>query len=166
VDKSITVFLDSQIKSYLTLAEDIILFANGDITPSFLSILSAKKEYQLVDHTNIDPFEEEPQKQTSNLEIYETLSCFVALGQEDYDKFALFGNGFASVLGEQGSRENPPVEKLNSVLLLAKGGELPDFEEDSEQERRSKNQYAELFKTMFGINWKGMIALHKMLTLP
>jgi hypothetical protein len=30
------------------------------------------------------------------------------------------------VLGEIGTIENPASEKLNSVIILAKGGELPD----------------------------------------
>jgi hypothetical protein len=75
-----------------------------------------------------------------------------------------YGQGFASVLGEVGTREQPAVEKLLNILMLAKGGELPDVDEDTES-KKFKNQYVSIFKEIFGIRWKGMITLHKTLTL-
>lgn len=58
----------------------------------------------------------------------------------------------------------PAVEKLVNVLLLARGGELPDVDEEVDW-KKNKNQYAQLFRDMFGIHWRTMISLHKMLTL-
>ena len=73
------------------------------------------------------------------------------------------GIGLASVFNEVGTIENPAAEKLSRVLLLAKGADLPPF--DEQVDGRAKNQYAELFKKIFGIHWRGMITLHKLLTL-
>ena len=44
---------------------------------------------------------------------------------------------------------------------------MPDFGEDldSPSAQIFKDPYSEIFKQLFGINWKPMIALHKCLTL-
>lgn len=44
-----------------------------------------------------------------------------------------------------------------------KGGELPPDYNDENSAK--KNQYCDIFKKIFGINWKTAITLHKILTL-
>jgi hypothetical protein len=91
----------------------------------------------------------------------------VSLGQQDLEKFSIYGSGLASVMNEVGTKDAPAVEKLVSILILAKGGELPmiDEDEDSAYAKVFKNQYVELFKQIYGMEWRNMLILHKMLTL-
>lgn len=63
-----------------------------------------------------------------------------------------------------GTIENPAVEKLNTLLLLAKGGLLPEDDENDEAEL-AQNPYVAVFQKLFGIHWRPIIALHKALTL-
>lgn len=77
------------------------------------------------------------------------------------------GSGMASVLGEIGTIESPAIDKLQTILILARGAELPEIEEDFDSAAAKKNRhiYVDLFKKFFGVKWKWMISLHKALTL-
>ena len=142
---------DPDTNSFNSLAENFILLANGIPASSFLSLFAVKKAYTVKDFLNQDPFTRTDQ-QSISMQLFTTLNCFVALAQQDFDKFAANGTGLAAALGETGTVENPAVEKLNSVFLLARGGELPE-EDVIEEVELNKNAYVCVFRSMFGIRW-------------
>ena len=155
---------DTNTNSFNSLAENFILLASGIPTTSFISLFGVKRQgYTMKDYLNQDPFTA-TDSSSINLQIYQTLTAFVSLAQQDFDKFAAFGTGLASVLGEMGTIEVPAVEKLNTLLLLAKGGELPEDDNTNEAEL-ALNPYVAVFQKLFGIRWRPIIALHKALTL-
>lgn len=63
-----------------------------------------------------------------------------------------------------GTIETPAVDKLCTVLLLARGGDLPEVKLMNEDKLRN-NPYVAIFQKLFGIKWRPAIALHKALTL-
>lgn len=163
IDGETRLLSDPDTNSFNSLAENFILLANGIPASSFLSLFAVKKAYTVKDFLNQDPFTRTDQ-QSISMQLFTTLNCFVALAQQDFDKFAANGTGLAAALGETGTVENPAVEKLNSVFLLARGGELPE-EDVIEEVELNKNAYVGVFRSMFGIRWRPIIALHKALTL-
>ena len=156
--------LDLKLDSYVSLVENIILLGHGKLTDSFMSILISQKEFSKDQYQLTDPWMT-PKKRNAikGLIPYESLKCFVSLAQENIERFTVTADRLASVFKETGSSENPAGKKLFQLLLLAKGGELPSFVAKPEAK---KNSYADMFKKMFGSQWKGMITLHKLLTLP
>ena len=88
-----------------------------------------KDEFTIKDYQNQIPYAAKELK-SDNLPIYQTNNSLVSLAQQDVEKFSNYGVGLSSILGEVGSMEFPAVDKLQTVFILARGGELPDIDED------------------------------------
>jgi len=65
---------------------------------------------------------------TPELKTYVTLSAFSAIAQQDNDKILLYGRGLAQVMEEGGGKEGGGSDKLCKVIMLVRGGEIPDHE--------------------------------------
>ena len=65
---------------------------------------------------------------TPDLKTYVTLSAFSAIAQQDNEKIRLYGRGLAQVMEERGGKEDGGSDKLCKVIMLVRGGEIPDHE--------------------------------------
>ena len=58
----------------------------------------------------------------------------LAIAQNNPYRLIENGTGFAVALGEKRSKKTLPVDKLTKLMLLARGGELPLFDQDSKKQ--------------------------------
>ena len=68
-----------QLDSNVSLAENIILMADGNITQSFISILASNKKYLEKEYINQDPFADIDELEEQGKAAYDTLDSLVAL---------------------------------------------------------------------------------------
>ena len=83
----------------LTVAENIVLLANGGITNSFLSVLGAQEPIRDVE--TLSSVTLDNSKSTAD-PGFKALKALVAIGCGDVDELLAYGKGLAYVLKERG----------------------------------------------------------------
>lgn len=137
-----------------------MLLGQGQMSSSFATMLIAQQRYSKVQYGLQDRTLPRRNMNPGYLP-FETLGCFIAIAQEERRSFIPAAARLSRVLQEPGTIG----KKLHNFLLIAKGGDLPDFIVDSTKPQ-PKNHYAEIFKKMFGSAWLPTITLHKLITMP
>ncbi len=99
----------------------------GQVSQSFLTILTNKKKYTVDDYKNQNIYNRSPSKIPKTSSTFRTMSCFVGIAQVEFNKIQEFGETLAEALGETGTKEQSVQDKLCNIIRLSKGGKLPNY---------------------------------------
>ena len=95
------------------------------------------------------------------------MCCFTALASERSSKFQEFGEGLCEAIGETGNKEQSALDKLQNILMLSKGGKLPDYKalNDPLEKKKPSSDYLRLFQRLYGNHAFKVMCLHKIIIL-